>query len=244
MNSRDSGVSSIHNGLRVALIDVLVVLTALWIPVVVVGGAVRALTTDAYLALEYGKPSFPPDTYGYTPQQRFDLASTATHYVLTHLPDDALSGQTLGGASVYNPREVTHMVDVRAVFRSVLDVWHLGLGVVLVLAVVLLQYAGIEKTASAIRLGGLLTSGLILAIALLALFAWQVWFDLFHRIFFAPGSWLFSYSDALIRLFPVEFWFDAALTISGLSLAGGLILTFAGWRWKAGHPRTPQLGDR
>jgi len=52
---------------------------------------------------------------------------------------------------------------------------------------------------------------------------------------------LFSYSDTLIRLFPVEFWFDATLTISVLSLAGGLLLALIGWRWRQ-IPRLPQGG--
>jgi integral membrane protein (TIGR01906 family) len=86
--------------------------------------------------------------------------------------------------------------------------------------------------ASALQSGGLLTSGTIFTIALLAIFAWQTWFDSFHLIFFEPGSWLFSYSDTLIRLFPVEFWFDATLTISIFSLAGGLLLALIGWRWR------------
>ncbi len=86
--------------------------------------------------------------------------------------------------------------------------------------------------ASAIQPGGLLTSGIILSIALLAIFAWQFWFETFHLFFFKPGSWLFSYSDTLIRLFPVEFWFDATLTISVFSLAGGLSLALIGWRGK------------
>jgi hypothetical protein len=43
---------------------------------------------------------------------------------------------------------------------------------------------------------------------------------------------MFNYSDTLIRLFPEKFWFDAALTISGLSLLGGLLLALTGWRWQ------------
>ncbi len=86
--------------------------------------------------------------------------------------------------------------------------------------------------ASAIQSGGLLTSGFILSIGLLAVFAWQFWFEMFHLFFFKPGSWLFSYSDTLIRLFPMEFWFDATLNISILSLIGGLIIALIGWQWR------------
>src|SRR5215212_7306407 len=63
----------------------------LLIPVILILGAVRLLATDAYLAYEYGKPSFPPDTYGFTVQQRFILASTNIHYARAHLPDNELS---------------------------------------------------------------------------------------------------------------------------------------------------------
>jgi len=85
---------------------------------------------------------------------------------------------------------------------------------------------------AAIQSGGLLTSGLILAIGLLAVFAWQFWFQTFHLFFFKPGSWLFSYSDTLIRLFPLKFWFDATLAISLFSFAGGLLLVWLSWHWQ------------
>lgn len=200
------------------------------VPLIVVLGSVQLLTTDQYLSFEYSKSSFPPDAYGFTPEQRFSLASTDVHYVSAHLPEDALARQKLEGRPVYNPREVGHMEDVRAVFQAVLRVWHLSLVLFVLLAALLWQRAGLEDIASAVRWGGLLTTGIITGIAALALFAWQTWFDLFHRFFFAPGSWLFSYTDTLIRLFPVEFWFDAVMTIALISLAGGSLLALIGWR--------------
>ena len=56
-----------------------------------------------------GRSSFPPDSYGFTSQQRFIMASTSTHYVRAHLPGDELSKQTLNGAQVYSEREVSYM---------------------------------------------------------------------------------------------------------------------------------------
>ena len=209
---------------------ILKTLLVLLIPVLVILGSTRLLATDAYLAFEYGKTSFPPDAYGFTRQQRFDLASTNIHYVRAHLPDDTLPGQTLDGKAVYNPREVSHMADVRSVFQGIVRAWQIAFLLLLFMGVVFWQKGERAAFASAIQSGGLLTSGIILAIALLAIFAWQSWFDLFHRFFFVEGSWLFSYSDTLIRLFPVKFWFDATLIISVLSLVGGLTFAFAGWR--------------
>lgn len=122
------------------------------------------------------------------------------------------------------------MADVRAVFQSVFRVGQMSLIVFLLLSFILWRSGERASLTSAVKSGGILTSGMILSIALLAIFSWQFWFNNFHLIFFKPGSWLFSYSDTLIRLFPVEFWFDATLTISVLSFVGGIILALFGWR--------------
>jgi integral membrane protein (TIGR01906 family) len=211
---------------------ILKTLTILLIPILLMLGSARLLATDAYLAFEYGKTSFPSDSYGFTTQQRFILASTNIHYVRAHLPNDELSKQTLNGVPVYNEREVTHMADVKAVFQGILRVWQAAFILFLLLGFVFWQNGKRLTLAAAVQSGGLLTSGIILSIALLAVFAWQTWFDLFHRFFFVPGSWLFSYSDTLIRLFPVEFWFDATLTISLLSFVGGLLMALIGRQWR------------
>jgi integral membrane protein (TIGR01906 family) len=203
----------------------------LLIPVLIITAAVRLLATDQYLAYEYGKSTFPPDSFGFTSQQRFILASTNVHYVRAHLPQDELAKQTLYGVPVYNAREVSHMADVRSVFQFVLVTGQITF-VLLVLIGLLLWRSRQHALASALQSGGLLTGELILLIGVTAIVAWQSWFNTFHLLFFKPGSWLFLYSDALIRLFPDQFWFDSALTISGLVLVGGLLATIFGWRWK------------
>ncbi len=202
------------------------------IPVILILGVTRLLATDSYLAFEYGKSSFPPDPYGFTPQQRFILASTNIHYVRAHLPDDELSKQTVNGVPVYNEREVAHMADVQAVFQIILRIWQVAFILILLLSVVFVQNGKRDAFVSAIQWGGLVTAGIIFAIALLAIFAWQTWFNLFHRFLFVPGSWLFSYTDTLIRLFPTQFWFDATVTISVLAFVGGILLAVIGWRGK------------
>ena len=106
------------------LTQILKLLIIFLIIIFIVGGAVRLLATDPYLAFEYGKASFPPDSFGYTQQERFDLASSNIHYVRAHLPSSTLSNQTRNGTPVYNPREVSHMADVQAVFQSVLRAAH------------------------------------------------------------------------------------------------------------------------
>ena len=46
----------------------------------------------------------------------------------------------------------------------------------------------------------------------------------FHKLFFEGDSWLFFYSDTLIRLFPIRFWQDAFLFAAVIALGGGIAL--------------------
>jgi integral membrane protein (TIGR01906 family) len=204
--------------------------TAFLLPLLIILAVVRLLTTDAYLSFEYGKPGFPVDSYGFTTQQRFILASTNIHYVRAHLPYDELSKQTLNGISVYNEREVAHMADVQNVFQIALRIWQFAFILLILLAFILWKNGEYTVLLAGLRLGGFMTTGVILLIGMLAVVAWQTWFELFHRFLFQPGSWLFSYTDTLIRLFPVEFWYDATVTISVISFILGALLAALSWR--------------
>ena len=209
-------------------------------PILLITATVRLLTTDQYLAFEYSKPGFPKDELGFADRQRFILASTNIHYVLAHLPNDELSKQSLNGIPVYSPREVSHMADVREVFRWILLVGHVAFLLLVLIALFLWRKGERQALGSGIQTGGLLTSAIIFFIGLSAIFAWQAWFNTFHLLFFKSGSWLFSYSDTLIRLFPVEFWFDATMTISILSLLGGITMALVGRQWRIALIRIPQ----
>jgi integral membrane protein (TIGR01906 family) len=78
--------------------------------------------------------------------------------------------------------------------------------------------------------------GIVVTIVLAAIVNWDFFFTTFHTMLFESGTWRFAYSDTLIRLFPEQFWFDAALLIGGLTTLIALLLLFAMWRW------TPESG--
>jgi integral membrane protein (TIGR01906 family) len=198
-------------------------LTSLLVPLVLVLGAIQVLVSDQYLEFEYGKTDFPIDPYGFDQIQRLAYASGNFRWVREGQPIDALALQESGGKPLYNPRELKHMQDVQGIFLFTRRVWHLALGLlVLIVTLSLWRKENLMELAQGLKIGGLLVVGLVVVVGLLAVTAWQVWFVAFHQIFFTPGSWTFNPSDTLIRLFPERFWYDAALTLSGLSLTGGL----------------------
>ena len=219
-------------------------LIVLLLPLMLVMGSVRLLVTDEYLAFDYGKADFSADPFGFDRAQRLALASANFHYVREGQSIATLADQRLGGAPLYNDRELKHMQDVQNVYQAVWLVWRIAAGIVLLAALALVwRTEGQPALAAAIKWGGLLTAVLVAVVGLLAVIAWRFWFVAFHQIFFTPGTWMFAYSDTLIRLFPEKFWFDAALTISGLSLFGGLLLALIGWRWQP-QPYVTPVSDR
>lgn len=215
------------------LVRLLQILVILLLPLVFVMGAVRLLVTDQYLAFEYGKTDFPMDPFGFNQAQRFTYASANFEYVRDYHSPEALIDQQLDGSPLYNVRELKHMQDVQNTYQAMWWLWQIALNMIL-LAGFALAWRSETRLAlvAAIRWGGLLTAGLVAPLGLSAILVWQLWFIAFHQIFFASGTWTFNQWDTLIRLFPEKFWFDAALTISGLSLLGGGVLALLGWRWQ------------
>jgi integral membrane protein (TIGR01906 family) len=205
----------------------------LLIPIFLLGGSVRLISTERFLEFEYTRPGFPPDPFGFIPSQRLSLAAKNLDFVRDGLSITSLSQQELGGLPVYNPRELAHMQDVQDVYQAVWRVWQLSF--ILIVVISILQWFVTRNRsafAGSLQTGGVLTVGLITGIGLMAIFGWQLWFELFHGFFFQPGTWLFDYSDTLIRLFPIQFWSDITLTISAMSFIGAGLLAFLGWRWK------------
>ena len=210
-----------------ALLKALLILA---IPVLLVVVSVRLLMTDEYLIYEYGKHDFPPAPLGFTRGERLLYASRNFAYVRSGGPISLLSEDTHDGTPLYDTRELKHMQDVQVVWLATRTVGWIAAAVIALAAVALVWRPEARRAlAEGLRLGGLAAIGLVGLVGGLAVGAWNFWFVAFHKIFFEGNSWLFEYSDTLIRLFPEKFWFDAALTISFFTIVGGANVAVIGW---------------
>ena len=194
-------------------------------PIAVVLTVARLLASPAFLTFEYNTPNFPQDMYGFTKEDRLYWGSFAVEYLTNRAGIEYLADQRFpDGTPVYNERELSHMVDVKNTVRATLAVWYGALAVLLVLGI----WARLGKWwgdyLNGLRRGGWLTVGLLGSIILFVVAAFGVFFVAFHEVFFQPGTWMFLYSDTLIRLFPERFWRDLFIVIGLLSLLAGLAL--------------------
>jgi integral membrane protein (TIGR01906 family) len=129
------------------------------------------------------------------------------------------------GEALYLERELDHLLDVKIVLQGVFVVFGIAVATLLLVGVYS-QLKDWRAYLPAISSGGRLTALLLMGILLLTAVSFRALFTNFHLIFFEGDSWLFNYSDTLIRLFPMQFWQDAFIVFGLLSLIGGVLL---GW---------------
>lgn len=203
-------------------------------PVLLVLIAVRLVMTPAFLYFEYNLPGFPEDFYGLTREERLQYAPYAIQYMHNGADISFLGDLTFAnGDSLFNARELRHMRDVKTVTQYTFLFATIA-GLVALTAAYLLwrNKSARRQLRASLFSGSLLTLGIIAAIIIVAVFNWDFFFVGFHSIFFESDTWYFAYSDTLIRLFPEQFWFDAALLVGGLSTLVALIVLFVTWKWR------------
>ena len=200
-------------------------LVTLLVPVFLTVGAVRLMLSPLFINIEYRLPGFPVDRYGFTTEERLEYANLARIYLVNSADISFLGDLRFkDGTPMYNPRELSHMVDVKTVVQGGLLVWYFSL-FVLIGSGLWAWFAGWWPAyARGLGRGGWLTMILLGLLLFLVLLSFRFIFVAFHNIFFASGTWTFNYSDTLIRLFPERFWFDVFIAVGGVTLLGGLAL--------------------
>lgn len=241
-NERDAVARSRPVGRRIVQ-----VLMAIFLPFLLLIAAVRVVATPLFLWIEYYRPGFPGDGYGFTTDDRLTYGSYAVDY-LANLAGPRYLGDLVlpSGDHLFTAGEVSHMADVKTVVLS-----SYGAGIVLLLFFVFAAI-GLRKTKGAfgrgLFAGSFVTIAIIAALAVLAALGWEQFFTDFHRIFFANGTWTFRLEDSLIRLFPGQFWVDSALVVGVLVLLAASLMVIFCWptpkrraaRGAAGEPEAAQ----
>jgi integral membrane protein (TIGR01906 family) len=200
------------------------------VPFLILMTAIRILINPIFVQAEYNTPNFPIDTYGFSLQDRLKYAAISVDYLVNDDSWETLAAVKLpdNTTPLYNERELSHMVDVKSLVKRMLvahTVLVVLLGLVFLLAWRLRQLKEFFRLLSR---GGWVTIGMIVLVlvGVAASFTWL--FTKFHELFFTGDTWLFLYSDSLIRLFPMQFWQDAFIAFGVISILLALIIGVAG----------------
>lgn len=208
-------------------------LIALTVPLTVLMIAIRTVASAPFLWLEYHRPGFPEDSYGYYLVERMRLGSYGVDYINNFAPREYLARVTTGADNTlaFTEAEVNHMHDVK---------WVLLIATVAVAALFLVTlFSSIslrERAPGTIRrslfVGTWITLGLIVVLGVVGVFGWEWLFTTFHQVFFPQGNWEFSVRSSLIRLYPPQFWIDAAIAVAVLVAAQITLLLVTTWPTK------------
>lgn len=212
-------------------------LTAIAVALVIVAVSIVPFLSPQWVAFAQERAEAAAWT-GFTPE---DLR-TATNAILADLvfgpPDFDVE---IGGVPVLNEREQGHMRDVRTVFA--------GLFAAAVLAVVVLLVA--SRRRDRVRLWRSVRRGAIgliigtIVVGVIGLVAFDQLFELFHRIFFPAGSYLFDpATDRLVQLFPFRFWEESAMAVGAVIIVLSLLTAWvAGRRGRVAAAAVPAVDD-
>lgn len=202
-------------------------IVALLIPLAIIMLGARLLMTPLFLEAEYRMPGFPADSYGFSLQDRLHWSKPSVEYLLNSAGIDFLGALKFAdGRQIYNDRELSHMADVKGVVQGLFKAWYFDWLVLVILGIWAWRGGWLQNYLAGWKNGGFLTVGLLVGLGIFASVSFWQFFAWFHSLFFKGNTWLFEFSDTLIRLFPIRFWEDAVAYIGGFSLLLGLALGF------------------
>lgn len=192
----------------------------------------RLLMAPAFMQLEYNRPNFPPDPYGFTTEDRLEYGPRGLAYLFNNHGTEYLGDLKFeNGEPVFNERELSHMHDVKLVTQKLVR-FGIGLLAIYIVTIVLLAISPSTRVYlwRGLFSGSLLTIGLLILGVGAVIFAFPWLFTQFHNLFFAGGTWIFPTSDTLIRLYPEEFWIDAFIVMFGGALLEAIIIGAICWQ--------------
>jgi integral membrane protein (TIGR01906 family) len=206
-------------------------LITILVPLFLLMTSIRMLLLPVFTQLEYLRPGFPADSYGFSLDDRLKWSRISLDYLTNGAGIEFLADQKLdANTPLYNERELSHMLDVKNLVQAMLIAWPLIGITIMGLGVISIRSGWHTQFWLAISRGGWAAVGLIGVILLAVVVSFNALFTGFHRIFFRGDTWLFLYSDSLIRLFPMTFWQDAFIVMGALVFLGGVVLGIIGKR--------------
>jgi integral membrane protein (TIGR01906 family) len=212
-------------------------LLVLMLPFLLTVANFRIVNGHWFVRWEYGKPDFPPDDCcadRLTTKERTHLAEVCVDYLAPGAPISMLADLRLPNGDVaFNDRELSHMEDVQGAFTQVTIIAAAGALVWIGGFAALAASSRTRKlAATTLLIGGLFALGLLVVIGVVMTVSWWEFFQAFHAIFFESGTWMFEYSDTLIRMFPIRLWMDVAMVVVVLLVVEAIAVAVVGWVWR------------
>ena len=173
-------------------------------------GAVTGLSNE-----DLGRVAHAFVTYFQSPPGRLDI--------VVNLPE--------GPQPLLNEREIAHMIEVQGLMHRIFFIWTWSMVTLVISGGIIVaadQSSGGRAVLIASVLGGALAVLTVGALTVASMVNFEQLFWQFHLISFTNDFWLLDpLRDRLIQLYPEGFFYDAALRIALVTVAGGALMLVA-----------------
>jgi integral membrane protein (TIGR01906 family) len=213
-----------HVSLTRVLLATLVAVSTI---VVIVAVAIALFLNPVWVGFEQDRTGAAGLT-GFTSEQVHDVTGGILRDLVIGPP---AFDQVVDGAPVLKDRERSHLVDVRGVF--------IAFGGLALLGALTLVNAGIASRGAgwfrrSVGAGATILAALVLVGGVIVAVAFDQAFEVFHRLFFAGGTYTFyPRTDRLVQLFPDAFWAETSIAVGAAILT---ICTVVAWRGLRSRP--------
>ncbi|WP_448587462.1 TIGR01906 family membrane protein [Thermocrinis sp.] len=202
-----------------------VALLSLLFPFLLILFCVRLAFTGFFVELNYRFGDLPPDRWGMDQAQRLDIAKLGLRSVLS---EEGMKEFVNSG--LFRDKEIRHMQDVKNLLSLLFGFLYLFLPFWLLLFFSLRDK---KKMGLTLFLGATFGEVLAVFVVVFSVINYELLFEAFHDLVFEPGSWRFLEEDMLLRVYPMEFWYNATVWVSLLVFALNSLLQGVGfilWR--------------
>ena len=188
------------------------------VDLVILGVAIALFFNPAWVAFGQGRSAV--DLW--TGWDQATIRSVTDSVVVEVFLGPGTFAQAVDGVPVFTAAEAGHMADVRRVV--------LGFGFVVLAALVVLVAAWVVDPRRVafwrgVRMGGAILAGAVVVVGAFLVLFFDVAFEIFHRVFFAAGSYTFDpRADRLVQLLPEAFWTETSMALAAVVLALAVVV--------------------
>lgn len=184
----------------------------------------------AFVELQYARAGFPASER-FDAAERTRLSRVLVDYLRHRTSDDDLAAlQTDEGQPALIASELSHMRDVRRVMDGFFWAAPIAVAFLSIAAILLRRHSRLDVFTAGLRAGALAILALMGLILVSAAVNFDRFFDLFHRLFFESGTWVFYYQDTLIQLYPTPLWVTAVTAVAVTILfEAAIVWLVSGW---------------
>jgi integral membrane protein (TIGR01906 family) len=204
------------------------VVAALATAIAILGASVALFFNPVWVGFEQGRTQVD----AWTGWDAATIRSVTDSVVIEVFAGPGTFAQQANGAPVFSAEEAGHMADVRRLV--------IAFGTVVAVAVVALVAAWWPRRRReafwrGVRAGALGLVVVLIAAGTFAVVLFDTAFEIFHRLFFAAGTYSFDPATSrLVQLFPEAFWMETSIALGVVAIAASaVVVVIAGRRRRA-----------